>query len=189
MSRSSFIFALALPFIAKVVYGAGLALSFLDPSSYAQSLGVGVAFILFIATVLIAVVYLFRRASAKAGAVCLSIIVAFVLPTIDFDPEYFLFRNNRDRYRAEIDRDISPSPKFMIFPLRELASFPAGGNFYDIVYDESGQFGRPEADRTSDWNAKHGHLSLAGIRGGSNPHAELQVRSFGDNFFVMITKY
>lgn len=189
ISRLGLIISLLLPFTAKLAYGAGLSLAFIYPSSDAQEIGVYIAALLFAATMVMAIVHLFRRAFARAGMVFLALVIAIVLPRIDFDPEYVLFRNNRDGYRAELDRDPSPSPKFRIFPLRELASFPAGGDFYEIVYDETGQIGRPEADRTPDWTAKHGHLRVAEIRGNSNPHAALVIRSFGDNFFLMVAKY
>lgn len=188
MFRWSFFGALLLPFVAKTLYGAGVAGRFLYPSN-AQEIGAGVAFLLSGATLVVVVLYLIRGRYLKGLFVLGSGLLALWLPKVDFDAEYILFKKNREAYLAAVASDLSPSPKFMTFALREIAGFPAGSDFYEIVYDETGQLGRPQAERTPEWKEKHGVRFQAQNGKVNPPLSRLEVRSFGDNFFLVVERF
>ena len=145
--RPSFLFLLILPLIAKVLAGAEAALEFIY-NIQGGSIRLW-AFLTSLALLLTAFAfalrYLIKQHWAKGAALLLAVSLAVFLPTINFHPEQFVFQEHKESYLLAIRADKSPRLKFKFFTLREFPIYPAGAQFYSVVYDETGEIGlRPD---------------------------------------------
>jgi hypothetical protein len=189
--RPGFLLVLAAPLAAKAIVNAGWAIGFVyqDLSDSARAMFLITGLVLVVIPIVVAIRYLFIGSVIKAIALGVAVLLALNLPRINFHQEYLVFKRNEPSYLAAIEADTSLSPKFRYFDMREIPGFPAGGDFYLVVYDETRQIGLPEASRSSEWLSQHGGFTLASVRGSQNPHATMEVRPLEGDFYLVIERY
>ena len=117
LSYPQFLFVLTAPFVAKLIVEVGSALGFIYEAQWSTirwlSLLVGLALV--VITIAFAIRYLFNHAWIGAVASCVAVFAALALPSIDFHPEYLVFKGKKQRYLEAISADPSPPPKFKFF--------------------------------------------------------------------------
>jgi hypothetical protein len=189
--RPGFLLVVAAPFVAKLIVNAGWAIGFVYetlPDS-AREMFLIAGLLPIVMSIVFAIRYLFAGSLIKAAIVGVAIILALTLPRIKFGQEYLVFKTNEPGYLAAVEADASPSPKFKFFDMREVSGYPAGGDFYLVVYDETREIGLPEASRSSEWLSQHAGFTLNSVRGRANPHANIEVFPLEGDFFLVVERY
>lgn len=91
--------------------------------------------------------------------------------------EYLDYRMNRGRYLAEVAAmPADRGPRTKVFVLSE-DGWAGISNWHLLVYDESGEVARPQAEWSADWQAKIADTPLASGVG--------YIAPIGDNFYIV----
>ena len=150
LPRPRFLLILAIPLFAKLLAALGFALRFVFEVEYLNFFGL-LAFAALTITALVFVVRFLIRRHWIEGVLLFGFLCLSIFTPMDFHPEYWKFRLNKEAYVAAVRADPSPSPKFQSFVLEEFLYFPGGRTQYLIIYDESKEIGLPPQSRSHRW--------------------------------------
>jgi hypothetical protein len=112
------------------------------------------------------------------GIFCTIFYVLYTIPAFDFDRVALRFSLHEQQYFTQIEADKSLSPKFIVIPWGELALFPAGGVWENLIYDEADQVGLAPEKRSPEWTDRHGGYATKML-----PQCEFTILSLGEHFF------
>ena len=185
-----FLVLLVTPLVAKLSSDAGWALAFIYPSASLtiRTTSLTISLLLALLTISLMLRCVLVHAWTQAVLLVLVSALAIVLPRLDFDVEYFVFKQNEASYMAAIEAESAAPPRFKYFDLREFSGL-AGGDFYYVVYDEAQEIDLPPEKQSAGWKSLHYGFTSAGVKGIANPQARITASRLEGSFFLVMTSY
>lgn len=114
---------------------------------------------------------------------------ANMLGALGITPDRVLFEYNKSSYLKQVSeiQQTNGAPLMKFWLWREIASFPAGGTFYWLFYDDSDQIILPPQSRTVDWKRRFQEVTHYEFGSGDSDWNGYRNIKRLDNHFYLIT--